>query len=166
MKQTKPPAEPVNGEQLDASTQTQASLLNAGPTPGELEERTVTAEDRAAAAERENAELKATIARMDRALHALQRQSRETDPASDQEPLPGEGPVFDEQAPHGIVYGDPAIAYVQNGFMFARDKSFVARDPNRGVGRAFNPRLVGKVKPRPGVEASGSDPLDGFRPAA
>lgn len=155
---TKAPAEPVNSEQLESAQQ----ALPTGPTPGELEERTASAEDRAEAAERENAELKHSLSKLEHQVQLLMKQSKSKPaPAADGDDL-DETPVFDETEPHGTVIGDPEIAYVQNGYQFGRDKSYVgSRDPNRGVPRPFNPRLIGVVKPRPG--ATTFDALEGIR---
>lgn len=160
-KNMKPAAEAVNSEQLQAQESEQ------GPAPlsmaGELEERTVEAENRAESAERENAQLKEMLAQIQVRMGALEAAARARPAKVDDndELLPGETPVFDESAPHGTVVGDPVIAYVQNGFQFDRARAFVCREKHRGVPRAFNPKLVGWVKPRPGAAAF--DPFDGIR---
>lgn len=160
----KTPIEAVNSEQLDAleAGRAGAEATPGAPSTGELEEKLAEAEDRAIAMERENAALKATIESFNErmaALEKIKRQDRQA--ASGDDLLPGEEPVFDENEPHGVVVGDLEIAYVQNGYQFGRDRKFITREKNRGVPRAFNPRLVGHVKPRPGQVAF--DPLEGIR---
>lgn len=72
----------------------------------------------------------------------------------------GEEPVFDESQPHGVVWGDTQIAYVQDGHQFGRDRKYVQTEKFRGSPRPFNVRLVGMVKPR---NPQTGDILDGFR---
>jgi hypothetical protein len=179
-KTTKPPAEPVNSEQaaaLEASEQAGQTTAKAaaappgipdGPTAGELEERAAEAEDRAAAAETrafsletELEELKAQVALLMRAQRAAGvPRAAPIAPLSEQLAR-GEAPVFDEEEPYGIVVGDPLIGYVQHGHQFARDNTYIATEEHRGSPRAFNPRLIGATKPRPGLSAP--DPLADFR---
>lgn len=62
----------------------------------------------------------------------------------------GEDPVFNPDEEHGIVVGDGDAAYVQNGHQFGRDQQYLRTEPNRGVGKAFDPRKVGLVRrPKP-----------------
>lgn len=166
----KPKTEPVNSEQLEAlEAQAQPGPQTAAagaPTAGELEERTVEAEEKAAGLARENEELKATLATMEAQIAAIKAQMasaprRKKDEDDDEELGPDGVPVFDETAPHGVVVGDTLIAYVQNGYQFGRDRQFIKREAHRGVPRAFNPKLVGWVKPRPG--AANFDPFEGIR---
>lgn len=170
-KTTKPPEEPVNSEQLDAALQKSATPnldAAAGPSVGELEEQAVEAQNRAEAAERENAALKEMIARLEARMkgfeemaHSRAASRRKGGDEDDEELLPGEKPVFDENAPHGVVMGDPRVGFVQNGYQFDRARQYVGREEHRGVPRAFNPKLVGWVRPRPGAQLS--DPLEGIR---
>jgi hypothetical protein len=60
----------------------------------------------------------------------------------------GETPVLDEDQPYGTVTGDSEVGYVQNGHQFSRDRRYLATEKYRGVPRAFNPRLVGVVRPK------------------
>jgi hypothetical protein len=156
--------EPLNSEQLAAIEAV------TGASAGELEERTVEAETRADAAERRAGELESELAKLQTQVAALMRanasaRSARRDELADVQPLDAEGlPVFDESTSHGVVVGDTEVAYVQNGHQFSRDKKFIATEQHRGVSRAFNPRLVGYVKPRPG--AAVVDSLDGIRDAS
>jgi hypothetical protein len=65
------------------------------------------------------------------------------------EPIEGQEPIFLEDEPHGVVTGDSEVGFVQNGHQFSRDKRYLATEKYRGVPRAFNPRLVGVVRPKP-----------------
>lgn|ERR1700679_1985000 len=65
------------------------------------------------------------------------------------EAVEGDEPLFDPDEPHGIVTGDSEVGFVQNGHQFSRDKRYLATEKYRGVPRAFNPRLVGVVRPKP-----------------
>jgi hypothetical protein len=171
-KNTTEPSEPVNSDQADAqeaARQAQgAPEAAAGPTAGELEERTVEAEARAEAAERDRDAMREEFTELKRqmaALMAAQRRARVQEPQSGdsaQEAGAQEGdPVFDENAPHGTVVGDTEVAFVQDGHQFGRDRRYIATEKQRGVPRAFNPRLVGQVKPRPGTRLA--DGLEGLR---
>ena len=63
---------------------------------------------------------------------------------------PDNPPVFNEEAPFGQVWGSTEVAFVQNGHQFGHDKAYLRTEPNRGVPRPFNPRLVGFVRrPKP-----------------
>lgn len=165
--------EAVNSEQLEAlerqresqgEPETQARAP--GPDVGELEERTVEAENRADAAERKNAELGAELQILKEQIAALMRGARSPQqqpdaPSAGAYQVDGAEPVFEETEPHGIVVGDTEVAYVQDGHQFGRDRRYLRTEKHRGVPRAFNPRLVGWVKPRPNQAAI--DALDGFR---
>jgi hypothetical protein len=164
--------EAVNSEQLEALEAKRtaqeppaAPQRVPGPDVGELEERTAEAENRAEAAERRNAELAAEMQIMREQLAKLMQQARSPQSRSDaREPeILGDGtePVFQETEPHGIVVGDTEVAYVQDGHQFGRDRRYLRTEKHRGVPRAFNPRLVGWVKPRANQPAV--DALDGFR---
>jgi hypothetical protein len=62
----------------------------------------------------------------------------------------GQDPIFDEDAPHGIVVGDSEVAYVQNGHQFGRDRHYLQTEKHRGSPKAFDPRKVGLVRrPKP-----------------
>lgn len=156
----------MNSDQLAASEPKQ-EVLPTGPDPGELEERAALAEERAEAAERradgmqsELEELKAQMAALMRAQRSAEA-LRKADAETAYDPLPGEEPVFDESEPHGVVMGDPEVGYVQHGHQFARNKTYIRTEKHRGTPRAFNPRLIGFTKPRPGQTAV--DTLEGFR---
>jgi len=72
-------------------------------------------------------------------------------------------PVFDEDQPHGVIYGDTEVAYEQDGHQFGRNRAYLRTLPTklRGCQRPFNPRLVGFVRPRPNQKAV--DALDWVR---
>jgi hypothetical protein len=163
-------AEPVNSEQLEAreaALEGQNAAVDRAPGPdlGELEERAAEAENRAEAAERQNASLAAEMQIMREQLALLMRgrspQQRPDAVADFDQGLDGGSPMFDEHQPHGIVVGDTEVAYVQDGHQFGRDRQYLRTEKHRGSPRNFNPRLVGWVKPRAGVAAG--DALDGFR---
>jgi hypothetical protein len=174
-KTTQPPDEPVNSAQLDALTASQAAAVAPqapqtapGPTVGELEERAQEAEDRAQAAETKVASfeeemriLKDQIAQLMRAQRAAGVPRSSAIEVMPQAGNRGETPVFDEEEPYGLVVGDVVVAYVQHGHQFARDRSYITTEEHRGSPRAFNPRLIGVTKPRPGAAAV--DPLADFR---
>lgn len=156
----KVPAEPVNSEQAEAAAA-------AGPTQGELEERTIEAELRAEAAEAKVAALDGELGALKRQVDALMRSQGAARAAQQPEPpaggyAPGEEPVFDETQPYGLVVGDEKAAYVQNGHQFGRDRQYLATEKHRGVPRVFNPKLVGWTKQRSETRV---DPLEGFRPS-
>jgi hypothetical protein len=173
-----PPAEPVNSEQLDAleavkATQAAAQPAAAaqappGPSTGELEERAAEAEDRAAAAETRAFSLEAEMEEMKAQIALLMRAQRQAGipratpiEVMQQEGNRGAEPVFEDDEPYGLVVGDPDIAYVQHGHQFGRDRRYIATEEHRGSPRAFNPRLIGVTKLRPGLQAA--DPLADFR---
>lgn len=163
---TKAPAEPVNAEQAAAAEAQAAAAAPAGPTEGELEERTVEAELRADAAEAKVATLEGELGDLKRQVDALMRAQSASRAAQTPDPPeggfgPGEEPIFDEAQPYGLVVGDDKAAYVQNGHQFDRARQYLATEKHRGVPRAFNPRLVGYTKPR--GEGVRVDPLEGFR---
>lgn len=159
------PADPVNSEQLEMQEAAIAPAAAPGATSvGELEERTVEAEQRAEAAETRVLTLEQEMAILREQMKQLLKVAKTPRPAAEAagELLPGEIPVFDEEMPHGVVTGDGDVAYVQNGHQFGRDRKYLATEPHRGTPRAFNPRMVGWVKPKPGHVHV--DALDGFRP--
>lgn len=162
-----PVRDPVNSEQLEmqesAATLDSEAPLAAAPTLGELEERAIEAENRAAAAESRFLGLQEEMHLLRELVAAHTRASTAVHPAgASSKPLPsldGAIPIFDDEAPYGTVVGDVQAAYVQNGHQFGRDKQYIATEPYRGSPRAFNPKLVGFVKPRAGQRFI--DPLDG-----
>lgn len=168
-----PEEEALNSEQLEALEARRAAQEPGeapprapGPDIGELEERAVEAEERATAAERKNADLAAEMQIMREQIAALMRGARSPqarpDAAPEYERAPADDePVFLETEPHGIVVGDVEVAFVQDGHQFGRDRRYLRTEKHRGVPRAFNPRLVGWVKP-PRNQAA-VDALDGFR---
>jgi hypothetical protein len=171
-----PPAEPVNGAQEDAleqlrqeaGTDSPERVVAPGPTVGELEERTVEAEERAAAAEgqvltlQEEMELlKRQMAMLLRAQRASPRKTDTVDQEAAGAEVDADAPVFDEDAPYGLVVGDTDAAYVQDGHQFGKDRRYLATERNHGSPRAFNPKLIGVVKLRPNQERV--DVLDGIR---
>lgn len=109
---------------------------------GELAESQAECEDLAA----ENALLKARLEAIDQELAALRAKPRAAEPNPPKRNEDGE-PLFDEAEPHGIVVGDSEVAFVQNGHQFGRDKKYL-RDEPKGSPKAFNPKLVGVVRPR------------------
>lgn len=164
----KPVADPVNSDQLEAQEAASAELAQ-GPSIGELEERAVEAENRATAAETQALSLQDEIDLLKQQMALLLKAQRAqkaagATPAAPRDLAPGEIPIFDEDAPYGLVVGDEACAYVQNGHQFGRDKQYITTELHRGTPRAFNPRLVGMTKPRPGLAAV--DALEGFRERA
>ena len=109
---------------------------------GELEESRAEVEDLAA----ENTLLKARLAAIDAELAQLRSKPKAPEPNQTKRNEDGD-PIFDETEPHGIVVGDSDVAFVQNGHQFGRDKKYL-RDELRGSPKAFNPKLVGVVRPR------------------
>lgn len=166
----KAPADPVNSEQLEQQDGIpDAEALAPAPTIGEFEERAAMAEERAEAAETRAMTLEQEIDLLKQQMTLLLKAQRALKAASvttSAAPAlaPGEVPQFDEDAPYGLVVGDEAAAYVQNGHQFGRDKQYIATELHRGSPRAFNPRLVGLSKPRPGQASV--DALEGFRERA
>lgn len=168
-----PEEEALNSEQLEAlearraaQQPTEAPVRAPGPDLGELEERTAEAENRAEAAERKNAELGAELQILKEQFAQLMRSARSPQQRPDvvadlDQAADGAQPVFEETEPHGVVVGDTEVAFVQDGHQFGRDRRYLRTEKHRGVPRAFNPRLVGWVKPRPNQAAV--DALDGFR---
>jgi len=180
-------SEPVNSQQLEEAeaerqaqapkppehkdaAQASAEAVSAGPSMGELEERTVMAEERAEAAERANAQLQEQLAQLQAQMAQLASAMRRPGQATEgfsrgsiEELADGE-PVFREDEPHGVVIGDVEVAYVQNGHQFGKDHKYLRTERHHGAGRPFNPRMVGWVRPRPGQVLR--DALEGFRDAA
>jgi hypothetical protein len=158
--------EPVNEAQADASVAKEEKLEAPGaPSTGELEERASEAEERAEAAERRALDLQEEMKILKEQIAALMRGARQpaqqvADTVPFEEGDSGQ-PVFEESEPHGIVVGDERVAYVQNGHQFGRDRKYIATERHHGSPRAFNPRLVGFTKPRPGTQAV--DALEGVR---
>jgi hypothetical protein len=109
---------------------------------GELEEANAERDDLAA----ENTLLKARLAAIDVELAALRAKPRAAEPNQPRTNEDGE-PIFEESEPHGLVVGDSDVAFVQGGHQFGRDKKYL-RDEPKGSPRAFNPKLVGVVRPR------------------
>ena len=176
-KNTRLPDEPVNsaqaGDALEAAQAPQepaaAPQVAPGPTAGELEERAVEAEERATAAELRAEQFAEEMRILKDQIAQLMRAQRATGvPRSGPiEVMPQaagsrtEEPVFDVEEPYGLVVGDAIVAYVQHGHQFGRDRRYIATEEHRGSPRAFNPRLIGVTKPRPGAQAA--DPLADFR---
>lgn len=174
-KNTRLPADPVNSAQLETleaaaqAAQEPASAPQAAPGPslGELEERAAEAEERADAAENRAATIESEMQVLKDQIAQLMRAQRSAGVprASAIEVMPqrnpGEAPVFVEDEPYGLVVGDSDVAYVQNGHQFDRAKRYLATEEQRGSPRAFNPRLIGVTKPRPGQTLA--DNLADFR---
>jgi hypothetical protein len=103
----------------------------------------------------ENAALKAANEALERRLARMEALLAGTASASPAERVAagldeGAEPVFDPDAPHGVVWGDTEVAYVQNGHQFSHDRRYLRTEANRGVPRPFNPKLVGFVRrPKP-----------------
>lgn len=157
------PTEPVNSEQLDRET---SSPGGSAASTGELEERAAEAEARAEGAERRVAGLEEEMAHLREQMALLMRQARSPQErpdavVEDADPRQPGTPLFDEDRPHGVVYGDAEVAYEQDGHQFGRDRRYLRTLKHRGCGRPFNPRLVGLTKPRPGQTLA--DTLDGIR---
>jgi len=94
----------------------------------------------------DNEMLKARLAAIDAELAALRAKPKAPEP--NQPRLNEDGdPIFNEEEPYGLVVGDSDVAYVQGGHQFGRNKQYL-RDEPRGSPKAFNPKLVGVVKPR------------------
>jgi hypothetical protein len=122
------------------------SPMNTGPEnlsldSGELAEVLAEKEDLAA----ENTLLKQRLSAIDAELAALRRAPRAAEPTIGKVNEDGD-PVFDESEPFGLAVGDSEVAYVQNGHQYGRDKRYL-RDEPKGSPKAFNPKLVGIVKP-------------------
>jgi len=161
------PSEPTNSEQLEALEASRAPSTT--DTTGELEERAVEAEGRAEAAERRVLDLQEELRQLTVQVAALMRANavpRDLPPPPSEEEAPRAAvdpdvPVFDPDLPHGLVTGDSKVGYVQDGHQFGHDRRYLATEKHRGSPRAFNPRLIGYVRPRPNQSAL--DALDGFR---
>jgi hypothetical protein len=127
-----------------AAPAAEASALRVDPVDlsGELEEALAEKDDLAS----ENTLLKARLAAIDAELAALRAKPRAAEPNQPKRNEDGE-PIFDETEPHGIVVGDSDVAFVQAGHQFGRDRKYL-RDEPKGSPRAFNPKLVGVVRPR------------------
>lgn len=119
-----------------------APALGLQDLSGELSEALAEKDDLAA----ENALLKARLEAIDAQLAQLQAKPRAAEPNQPKRNEDG-NPIFDESEPHGIVVGDSLVAFVQNGHQFGRDKKYLA-DERIGSPKAFNPKLVGVVRPR------------------
>jgi hypothetical protein len=127
-----------------AAAPPEATALRTTPMDlsGELEESIAEKED----LKSQNALLQARLDSIDAELKALRAKPRAPEPNQAKFNDDGE-PVFDESEPHGLVVGDSDAAFVQNGHQFGRDKKYL-RDEPKGSPRAFNPKLVGLVRPR------------------
>ena len=128
----------------ESSKAPEATALPTDPVDlsGELEEALAEKEDLAA----QNAILQARLDAIDSELKALRSKPRAPEPNQPKMNEDGE-PIFDEAEPHGIVVGDSDVAFVQAGHQFGRDRKYL-RDEPKGSPRAFNPKLVGVVRPR------------------
>jgi hypothetical protein len=184
-------SEPVNSEQLNEQEREREGMEpengsptpspTAGPTDGELEERTAEAQERAGAAElrAEAAEqragsLEVEMAELRRILERLTRQveAKSTDRSRAEarsalfeiDDNADNAVVLDFDRPYGTIVGDVNLGFEQDGHHFGHDRQYVRSLPMklRGCGRPFNPRLVGHVKPRPGLTRT-PDVLEGFR---
>jgi hypothetical protein len=93
----------------------------------------------------ENELLKARLAGIDQQLAELRAKPRAPEPNQSKRNEDGD-PIFDESEPFGLVVGDSDAAYVQGGHQFGRDKRYL-RDEPKGSPKAFNPKLVGVVRP-------------------
>jgi len=118
------------------------------PTAAEKEEASI---ERANSLnlEAENQLLKNQAAQLMARLERLEarQEGHAVDPKEDTT-LQGETPVLDLTEPHGIVVGDTAVAFVQNGHQFGRDRQYLATEKHRGSPKAFRPHLVGVLTPR------------------
>lgn len=119
-----------------------APALGLQDLSGELSEALAEKDDLAA----ENALLKARLEAIDAQLAELRAKPRAVEPNQPKRNEDGD-PIFDETEPHGIVVGDSLAAFVQNGHQFGRDKKYIGDEP-KGSPKAFNPKLVGLVRPR------------------
>lgn len=93
----------------------------------------------------ENELLKQRLAGIDQQLAELKATPRAPEPNQGKRNEDGD-PIFDETEPYGLVVGDSDAAYVQDGHQFGRDKRYL-RDEPKGSPKAFNPKLVGVVRP-------------------
>jgi hypothetical protein len=109
---------------------------------GELEEANAENDDLRS----QNTLLQARLAAIDAELAAIRAKPRADEPNQPKRNEDGE-PIFEENEAHGIVVGDSDVAFVQAGHQFGRDKKYL-RDEPKGSPRAFNPKLVGVVRPR------------------
>jgi hypothetical protein len=94
----------------------------------------------------ENELLKARLAGIDAQLAELKAKNRAPEPNQPKRNEDGD-PIFDESEHYGLVVGDSDVAYVQNGHQFGRNKQYL-RDEPKGSPKAFNPKLVGVVRPQ------------------
>jgi hypothetical protein len=94
----------------------------------------------------QNALLMARLSAIDAELATLRARPKAAEPNQGARNEDGD-PIFDEERPYGVVTGDHAAAYVQDGHQFGRDKRYLSDEP-KGSPKPFNPRLVGIVKPR------------------
>jgi hypothetical protein len=94
----------------------------------------------------DNEMLKARLAAIDAELAAIRAKPIAVEPNQVKRNEDGD-PIFDEAEPHGIVVGDSEVAFVQGGHQFGRDKKYL-RDEPKGSPKAFNPKLIGVVRPR------------------
>lgn len=120
----------------------QVPSLGVEDLSGELEEAKADNDDLKA----QNVLLQARLAAIDAELAALRAKPRAQEPNQVKRNEDGD-PIFDEAEPHGIVVGDSEVAFVQSGHQFGRDKKYL-RDEPKGSPKAFNPKLVGVVRPR------------------
>jgi len=125
------------------TTRTDAPLDEpTGDTPPPLD---LASENAALKAQKEN--LEARLARLEKLLAGTASPSPAELAAAG---IEGAEPVFDEDAPHGVVWGDGAVRYVQNGHQYSADRSYLGTEKYIGTPRPFNPRLVGFVRrPKP-----------------
>jgi hypothetical protein len=93
----------------------------------------------------DNEMLKARLSAIDAELAALRAKPKAPEPNQGKVDEDGD-PVFDESEHYGLVVGDSDVAFVQNGHQFGRDKRYL-RDEPKGSPKAFNPKLVGVVRP-------------------
>lgn len=137
--------EPVKPE-VDPALSQQGRAVS----PEEFDELKAQNEDLAAANTRLHADFEALMAEL-RSRRAPDAHVANPMP-TESEPIDGAEPLFREDEPHGIVTGDSEVGYVQNGHQFSRDKRYLATEKYHGVPRAFNPRLVGVVRPKPALQ--------------
>jgi hypothetical protein len=134
-------APPAKAPQTAATPSGQGPLALVDQS-GELAEALAEKDDLAA----ENTLLKARLEAIDRELASLRAKPRAPEPNQTPRNEDGE-PIFEESEPHGIVVGDSEVAFVQGGHQFGRDRKYL-RDEPKGSPKAFNPKLVGVVRPR------------------
>jgi hypothetical protein len=132
-----------------------APALELNESPEEREEALIERENALAAREARLAAMEERVmARLDRLERIQAGEKVEADAELVRDLGPEEfhadgraKPRFDGARSFGIVYGDPQVAYVQDGHQFSGDRRWVREEKgNKGVGKPFNIKMLGLVK--------------------